>query len=99
MEYLQHYTCGKRYRVFKRQLFEETINLMYESLVLVALVEGYEVLSALYGKGYMDPMAWDEEKRRHGFYATDVSYDVYKKRFAGLFRPIPLGRDIVLFGD
>ena len=40
-----------------------------------------------------------EGRHRHGFYSVDVPYQIYKKRFSGLFRPEPKDKSIVLVGD
>ena len=48
----------------------------------------------------MEPKQWSEWKMRHGFYNVSEPYQIYKKRYSGLFRPEPgANQKIVLFGD
>lgn len=94
-----HYRPGKGYRKLSRKAFKESIDLFYEDIILAAPKERYEVLEMLYGANYMTPLPWNEGKRRHGFYRWNVPYQIYKKRFSGLMKPEPTGREIVLFGD
>ena len=94
-----HYRPGKGYRKLSRKAFEKSVDLPYEDLMLAAPKGRYEVLETLYGANYMTPSPWKEGKWRHGFYRWNVPYQVYKKKFAELMKPEPIGKKIVLFGD
>jgi len=95
-----HYLGIGKPRLLNRDAFEKDIFIFYEEQRLRVPYGWNTVLNNLYGETYMSPRPWIEHKWRHGFYNTDVSYSVYKKRFNGLFRPMPAPEQkIVLFGD
>lgn len=94
-----HYTKGKKYRKLSRKAFENCVKLRYEDMLLWAPAGYHQLLLKQYGDLYMNFPVKEAGKRRHGFYAVNVPYLDYKKRFSGLFRPLPDGKDIVLFGD
>ena len=59
-----------------------------------------KILRMLYGDNYMQPYPWRERKYRHGFYDVELSYQIHKAHFRGLFHPAPeAAQEIVLFGD
>lgn len=95
-----HYLGTSGPRLFSKDAFEETISIPYENMKLLAPKEWNAVLRSLYGEKYMTPHNWNEGKRRHGFYDSEHSYEIWKERFRGLFRPEPAeNQKIVLFGD
>ncbi len=94
-----HYTAGKRFQRFSRKAFETSVLMRYEDMLLDAPAGYDDLLSKRYGKDYMNYPPYREDKQRHGFYAPDVPYVNYKKRFNGLFRPEPQNQDIILVGD
>ena len=94
-----HYANIRWHRELDRDAFKDSVNLAYEDIVLSAPRGRHKILEMVYGMDYMTPTPWQEWKTRHGFYRADVSYQVYKKRFADLMRPEPEDKDIVLFGD
>ena len=95
-----HYMGTRGPRLVDRSAFDDECLLAYEDLLLRVPAGWHFVLSSLYGTSYMEPKPWIEGKWRHGFYSTEESYYVYKKRFRDLFRPMPAANQkIVLFGD
>lgn len=98
--YAHYLAKGAQPRWLDRKAFEKTVDMPYEGMLLKAPFGWEQILKMLYGERYMEPNPWSEWKMRHGFYNTSVPYQVYKKRYSGLFRPEPgAGRKIVLFGD
>lgn len=94
-----HYTSGKGFQKLDREAFSEKITLPFEDMWLDAPAGYDELLSKRYKKDYMQIPLHQEDKYRHGFYVVNVPYENYKRRFRGLFRPEPKGRDIILAGD
>ncbi len=96
-----HYAFrGGKMKLFRAKDFGETVSLMYDDLVLPAPAGYDEILKKRYGRNYMSAPTDTEGMLRHAFYAVNVPYRNYKKRFAGLFKPEPAAdKEIVLFGD
>lgn len=94
-----HYTKGRGCMKLPSNAFRETVSLEYEDIRLDAPAEYDKILEKRYGKEYMRSPHEQKGKHRHGFYVPDVPYPNYKKRFSGLFRPGPEGKEIVLFAD
>lgn len=86
-------------KLLDKNAFKESSLFAYEGIGLYVPMGWDKTLKMLYGDNYMQPKAWAEGKRRHGFYAVDEPYKKYKERFRNLFRPLPDGKKIVLFGD
>lgn len=98
--YAHYLPDGGTPRWLERKAFDKVVEMPYEGMRLKAPFDWDRILKMLYGEQYMEPNAWSEWKMRHGFYNASESYLVYKRRYAGLFRPEPeAGRRIVLFGD
>lgn len=86
-------------RKLDREAFDRVISMRYENMD-IEVPEGYDqLLRKMYGDDYMSYSPKRNSKRRHGFYAVDIPYQDYKRRFTGLLRPTPIGKDIVLFGE
>lgn len=95
-----HYLGMGKPKWISRNAFEKSVRLKYEETLLNVPMGWDEVLKGLYGDDYLIPRPWVEGKWRHGFYNAEVPYSVYKKRFNGLFRPMPNPeKQIILFGD
>lgn len=95
-----HYLGNGKPRLLDRKAFEKEIQLPYEDMLLSVPGDWDGVLKSLYGESYMIPYPWEEGKIRHGFYNPQMSYQVYKRRFRDLFRPMPeANQKIALFGD
>ena len=98
--YAHYLSDGVQPRWLDRDAFDRVIDMPYEGMPLKAPFDWDKVLKMLYGEQYMDPSPWSEWKGRHGFYNASVPYQVYKKRYSGLFRPEPgENQKIVLFCD
>lgn len=94
-----HYLEKGKPRLLDRNAFSESTLFSYEGIPLSVPMGWDKILRMLYGDNYMQPRPWQEGKRRHGFYDVTVSYSQYKERFRNLFRQMPEGKKIVLFGD
>lgn len=96
--YAQYFTTVGT-RKFNRKAFNRTISMRFENMD-IEVPAGYDLLlKKMYGDDYMSYSQRISDKKRHGFYVVDVPYQNYKRRFSGLFRPVPVGKDIVLFGE
>lgn len=94
-----HYAEGKPQKQFARQDFEGTLSMRYEELNLPA-PSGYDhILKTRYGRDYMRILMRQTGDRLHGFYAVNVPFANYKKRFQGGWRIASGDKKIVLFGD
>lgn len=94
-----HYTAGKGGEQFERKDFEGTLSMRYEELDM-PVPSGYDhILKTRYGREYMRIPMKRRGERLHGFYAVNVPFGNYKKRFQGGWRIEPGERKIVLFGD
>lgn len=84
----------------EKSAFEKSFSMKYEDLP-IEVPAGFEsVLKSRYGENYLEPLPWNEYKFRHGFYSVCEPYQVYKRRFSGIFKPAPSSdKKIVLFGD
>ena len=96
-----HYVSkGGRPKLVRAKDFQETVWLTYDDMILPAPAEYDKLLKKRYGRNYMGIPGSEEGKLRHAFYAVNVPYQNYKKRFSGLFIPEPpADKEIVLFGD
>lgn len=94
-----HYTEGRRRKQFAEKDFEETISLRYEGLNMPAPAGYAHILKIRYGTDYMRILMRQTGDRLHGFYAVNVPFANYKKRFQGGWRIAPGDKKIVLFGD
>ena len=95
-----HYLGEKQPKRLDKDAFKKTIVLSFEDINLLAPADWDCILRKLYGDNYIEPWPWSEGKYRHGFYDTERAYQIYKKSFSGLFRPVPSKeKKIILFGD
>ncbi len=92
-----HYTDGKPQKQFAREDFEGTFSMRYEELNMPAPSGYAHILRTRYGWDYMRIKQTND--RLHGFYAGNVPFENYKKRFQGGWRIAPGDKKIVLFGD
>jgi len=98
--YAHYLEDGVQPRWLDRNAFAQVIDMPYEEMLLKAPLGWNRILKMLYGEQYMEPKQWSEWKMRHGFYNVSEPYQIYKKRYSGLFRPEPgANQKIVLFGD
>lgn len=94
-----HYAEGKATKKFSGKDFEGTFSMRYEGLDL-PVPSGYaHILKTRYGKDYRRILVKETGGRWHGFYAANVPYANYKKRFQGGWRIVSGDKKIVLFGD
>lgn len=94
-----HYLTVVGSRKLNRKAFDQTINMRYENTD-IEVPAGYDrLLRKMYGHDYMSYSPKINGNKRHGFYAVNIPYQDYKRRFTRLFHPAPTGKDIVLFGD
>ena len=94
-----HYTPGSPMKQFSPKDFKETLSMRYEELNM-PVPSGYaHILKTRYGKDYMHILMRQTGDRLHGFYAVNVPFANYKKRFQGGWRIAPGDKKIVLFGD
>lgn len=94
-----HYTEGKAVKRFAVKDFEGTLSMRYEGMDMPA-PSGYEhILKTRYGGDYMRILMKQTGDRLHGFYAVNVPFANYKKRFRGGWRIAPGDKTIILFGD
>lgn len=95
-----HYNSKGGGRFFSAKAFDELIDAVFEG-IQVKIPKGWDsVLSTLYGEGYLMPENHNSSRMLHGYYAPDVPYELYKRRFTGLCRPLPENsRRVVLIGD
>lgn len=94
-----HYLEGKSKKQFAAEDFKETLSMRYEGLNM-PVPSGYDhILKTRYGKDYMRMLMRQTGDRLHGFYAVNVPFANYKKRFQGGWRIAPGDKKIVLFGD
>lgn len=96
-----HYAFkGGRPTLVRAKDFQETVWLAYDDMILPAPAGYDNLLKRRYGRNYMSISGGEEGMLRHAFYAVNVPYQNYKKRFSGLFKPEPpADKEIVLFGD
>jgi len=94
-----HYPATESTRYVPVKAFDDKITLPYEELQLDAPCGWDEVLTALYGEWYHNPIEWTPWKHRHGFYDTEHPYPYYKEKFTRLFRGGCRDKEIVLLGD
>lgn len=94
-----HYVMGKTTKKFSRKDFEGTFFMRYEELNLPAPSGYTHILKTRYGRDYMRILMRQTGDRVHGFYAANVPFSNYKKRFQGGWRITPGDKKIVLFGD
>lgn len=94
-----HYLEGKSRKQFAAEDFKETLSMRYEGLTMPAPSGYAHILRTRYGKDYMRILMRQKGDRLHGFYAVNVPFANYKKRFQGGWRIAPGDKKIVLFGD
>lgn len=94
-----HYTEGKSVKRFSKKDFEGTFSMRYEGIDLPAPSGYVHILKTRYGKDYKRILMKRTGDRLHCFYAVNVPFVNYKKRFQGGWRIAPGDKKIILFGD
>lgn len=94
-----HYMHAGGVRRLDREAFSQTEEIMFENIRIEIPKDYDSVLSHLYGNDYMYYPRPEVKKYRHGFYSSDTPYPEYKKKFSGIFNPLPADKEIVLIGD
>ncbi len=96
-----HYAHGKldSARYIKKQYLTKAVSLHFEGIEMQVPLMADSILRSLYGEQYNIQQEFCEEKKRHGFYDTDIPYKVYKKRFSGLKHIANIKNDVICFGN
>lgn len=98
--YAHYLGNGHQIKYVDRNVFRTYVEMCYMNTNVNVPAGWDRALRCWYGERYMEPLVYNEGKQRHGFYNTELPYEIYKNRFRGLFHPGPVnGEQIVLFGD
>ena len=85
------------YRIFERAWFKDKIMMDFVNLRLPAPKGFWELLEALYGKGFINGVPSKERKPHHfAVWDTSTAYDVWQKRILDLYKDE--GRKVIVFG-